>query len=260
MSEEIAQNVRGLKGANVRSTNDRIHRRIRSNVCYNFCKGISYFYVSRCVPSLHRSQYGTYTRAALPWMCAIKRRLPSHPRLMVILLGEIEGFSFPAKKSVDGLPLPPSLTLGLECAILPRSFSDPPTSRKRRRRPRELSVSPTDFSIKLRKRPARARWDPPPSPSTHPRLYRVRTRRRKGWRRRRLRGKIAFPGLYRHAGGRTVSEARSISTATIVPGDIRAARRTQGDARGWKKGRMSGRSGEKRGENVRNRGSRSEPR
>lgn len=143
-----------------------IHRRIRSNVCYNFCKGISYFYVSRCVPSLHRIQYGTYTRATLPWMCAIKRRLPSHPRLMVILLGEIEGFSFPAKKSVDGLPLPPSLTLGLECAILPGSFSDPPTSRKRRRRPRELSVSPTDFSIKLRKRPARARWDPPPSPST----------------------------------------------------------------------------------------------
>lgn len=155
--EEIAQNVRGLlKAQNVlcdlqiRQNNiTRIHRRIRSNVCYNFCKGISCFYVGRCVPSLHRIQYGTYTRAyyTLPWMCAIKRRLPSHPRLMVILLGEIEGFSFPAKKSVDGLPLPPSPIL--ECAILPGSFSDPPTSRKRRRRPRELSVSPTDFSIKL---------------------------------------------------------------------------------------------------------------
>lgn len=34
---------------------------------------------------------------------------------MVILLGEIEGFSFPAKKSVDGLPL--------EYAILPDLFS-----------------------------------------------------------------------------------------------------------------------------------------
>lgn len=63
----------------------------------------------------------------------------------------------------DSLLLPFSLTLRLECAILPESFSDPLTSRKRRRRPRELSVSPTDFSIKLRKRPARARWDPLPS-------------------------------------------------------------------------------------------------
>lgn len=72
-----------------------------------FVKGFLVSNVSCRVPSLHRIRYGTYTGAALLWMCAIKRRLPSHPRLMVILLGEIEGFSFPAKKSVDGLP-PPS--------------------------------------------------------------------------------------------------------------------------------------------------------
>lgn len=32
-----------------------------------------------------------------------------------------------------------------------------------------------------------------------------------------VRGKIAFPRLYRHADGRTMSEARSVSTATMVP-------------------------------------------
>lgn len=72
--------------------------------------------------------------------------------------------------------------------------------------------------------------------------------RRKGWRRR-LRGKIAFLGLYRHAGGRTVSEARSISTATMVRRGYSCDAPDTGEdgERGWKKGRMSGRSEENRG-------------
>lgn len=103
------------------STNNRTRRRIRSNVCCNFCKGISCFYVSCRVPRFIEFSTGTYTSMVLLWMCA-KRRLPSHPRLMVILLGEIEGFSFPAKKSVEMVsPCPshsPSVSNAPSCRSL----------------------------------------------------------------------------------------------------------------------------------------------
>lgn len=46
----------------LRSTNNRIRRRIRSNVCYNFCKGISCFYGKLSCISLHRIQH-EHTRA-----------------------------------------------------------------------------------------------------------------------------------------------------------------------------------------------------
>lgn len=187
-------------------------------------------------------------------MCAIKRRLPSHPRLMVILLGEIEGFSFPGKKSLDGLLLPPS------------SFLSYPPSRMRHLagvffRPSNVPQKTTTFTRASRF--SDGFFDKAPETTGSSvvgsttitidwrTLASIAYVRRKGWRRC-LRGKIAFPGLYRHAGGRTMSEARSISTATMVLGDIRTTRWTwEGrEGLGGKKGRMSGRSGENRRERM----------
>lgn len=215
-------------------------------------------HVSCCACFVEFSTAGARTRhnVELLWMSAIKRRLPSHLRLMVILLGEIEGFSFPAKKSVDSLPQPPSpFPLSApSCRVFFRPSNVPQETATSTRAFRFS----TDFSIKLRKRPEGVRRDPPPSPSTdapfaftlsYDRMSEER-KKEKGERHRRLRGKMAFPGLYRYASGRTMSEARSISAATIVPEDIRTtlpARRDEGGAE--KKGRMSGSFGE----GVRNR-------
>lgn len=62
------------------------------------------------------------------------------------------------------------------------------------------------------------------------------------------RGKIAFPRLYRHADGRTMSEARSISTATMAPGDIHATQAQRGKERDEKKEGLNDGCGENRGE------------
>lgn len=163
---------------------------------------------------------------------------------------EIARWSPPSSFVLSLLP-----SISILRAISLESFSDPPTSRKRRRRLRELPGFPTDFSIKLRKRLVATWWDPLPSPSTDApsQIASIAYVRRKRWRRR-LRGKIAFPGLYRHAGGRTMSEARSIST-----GDYGSRGYSHDDKRwiregceglGKKKGRMNGRSGENRRERM----------
>lgn len=112
-----------------RSTNNRIRGRIRSDVCYNFCKGISCFYVSCRVSSLHRIQYGRHTyvhiqRGASSDVCN-KKTLAKPPSPNGHLARRDRRLLFSGEEIGRWSPFFPlfSLTLRRECAILPESFS-----------------------------------------------------------------------------------------------------------------------------------------
>lgn len=127
-------------------------------------------------------------------------------------------------------------------AILPGSFSEPsqPTFRKGPERAMSTESFPflgTDFSIKLRKRPTRERGRSTAitiDRCVGPRhlLFVLRAKERGA--RRRSRGKIAFPGLYRHAVGR--DDVRGEMHFNGDYGSRRYSRRAH-TCRGWGKRR-----------------------